>query len=83
MAQSIEAAGWRRTDGCIGIRVPVEVRILSTPRRPDELWSPLIFVQWVPGLKLAGREANHSHSTSAEVKKTRIYITTPPYVFMA
>jgi hypothetical protein len=36
-----------------------------------------------PGLKRRGREADHSPPTSAEVKKTWIYTSTPPYVFMA
>jgi hypothetical protein len=38
-----------------------------------------------PGLKRQGREADHSHPTSAEVevKKMWIYTFTPPYVFMA
>jgi hypothetical protein len=43
--------------------------------------------QWVPGalflgVKRPGREADHS-PTSAEVKKTWIYTSTPPYTFMA
>jgi hypothetical protein len=36
-----------------------------------------------PRIKRPGREAYHSPPTSAEVKKTRIYTSTPPYVFMA
>jgi hypothetical protein len=45
-------------------------------------------VQWVLGalsswVKWLGREADHSHPTSAEVKKMWIYISTPPYTFMA
>jgi hypothetical protein len=36
-----------------------------------------------PGLKRPGREADHSPSTSAEVKKMWIYTSTPPYAFMA
>jgi hypothetical protein len=44
-------------------------------------------IQWVPGhlspeLKRPGREADHTFS-SAQVKKTWTYISTPPYVFMA
>jgi hypothetical protein len=35
-----------------------------------------------PGVKRQRREADHSPPTSAEVKKTRIYKSTPPYVFM-
>jgi hypothetical protein len=45
-------------------------------------------IQWVPEdlspeLKRPGREADHSPPTSAEIKKTWIYTSTPPYVFMA
>jgi hypothetical protein len=44
-------------------------------------------IQWVPGnlspeLKRPGREGDHS-PTSAQVKKTWTYTSTPPYVFMA
>jgi hypothetical protein len=43
--------------------------------------------QWIPGslsfgVKRPGREVDHSPLTSAEVKKTWIYISTPPYAFM-
>jgi hypothetical protein len=34
------------------------------------------------GVKLPGREADHSPPTSAEVKRTWIYTCTPRYVFM-
>jgi hypothetical protein len=45
-------------------------------------------IQWVsgalsPGIKRPGREADYSPPTTAEVKKTWIYISTTPYVFMA
>jgi hypothetical protein len=45
-------------------------------------------IQWVPGalppaVKRPGREADHSPPTSAEVKNTYIYTSTPPYVFTA
>jgi hypothetical protein len=44
--------------------------------------------QWVPGAPSPGvkrprREADYSSPTSAEVKKTWVYIFTPPYAFMA
>jgi hypothetical protein len=35
------------------------------------------------GVKRQGREADHSPTTSAEVKKMWIYTSTPLYVFMA
>jgi hypothetical protein len=45
-------------------------------------------IQWVPGalsqgVKRPGREADHSPPTSAKVKKTWIYTSTPPCAFMA
>jgi hypothetical protein len=36
-----------------------------------------------PVIKQPWREADHSPRTSAEIKKTWIYTSTPPYVFMA
>jgi hypothetical protein len=35
-----------------------------------------------PGVKRLGHDANHSPPTSIDVKKTWIYKSTPPYVFM-
>jgi hypothetical protein len=48
----------------------------------------LIADQWVLGaislgVKRSGIEADHSHPISAEVKKTWINTSTPPYAFMA
>jgi hypothetical protein len=45
-------------------------------------------IQWVPGtlfpgVKRPGLEADHSPPASAEVKKTWLYTSTPPYAFMA
>jgi hypothetical protein len=45
-------------------------------------------IPWVPGalspgVKWPGHEADHSPPASAEVKKTWVYTSTPPYVFMA
>jgi hypothetical protein len=47
------------------------------------LGSTQLPIQWTPGVKLPGHEADHSPPTSAEVKQMWIYIYTPPYVFMA
>jgi hypothetical protein len=45
-------------------------------------------IQWVPGalspgVKQPEREADHSPPTNAEVKKTWVCTSTPPYAFMA
>jgi hypothetical protein len=42
-------------------------------------------IQWIPGalsrvVKRLSGEADHSPPTSAEVKNTWIYISTPPYI---
>jgi hypothetical protein len=50
------------------------------PTQPPIQWVPVVFS---PGVKRPGREADYSPPTSAEVKKTWIYTSTPLYVFMA
>jgi hypothetical protein len=67
------AIGYGMDDPGVGVRVPVGSRIFSPPRRLNRLW----------GVKRQGREADHSPPTSAEVKKTWIYTSTPPYALMA
>jgi hypothetical protein len=73
----------------VGVRVPVRSRIFSSPfSSRSVLGFTQLPSQWVPvalpsGVKRQGREADHSPPTSAEVKRTWIYIFTTPYVFMA
>jgi hypothetical protein len=73
-------------DWRVGVRVPVGARIFSTSFRPA-LGSTQPPIQWVPGalspgVRRPGRETNHSPATSAEVKKTWVYIFTPLYALM-
>jgi hypothetical protein len=49
------------------------------PTQPPTLRLPETISPRLNGL---GREADHSPPTAAEVKKTWIYTSTPPYVFM-
>jgi hypothetical protein len=84
------ATGYGLDDRGVGVRVPVESRILFSPRRPDRLWGPAQPppIQWVPealspGVKRSGREADYSPPASADFKKMWIYISTPPHAFMA
>jgi hypothetical protein len=35
------------------------------------------------GVKMVWSEADHSPPSGAEIKNTRIYATTPPYIFMS
>jgi hypothetical protein len=81
--------GYELDDREVGVRVPGSVKnfLFSTSSRPalgsaqpptNGYWGALY-----PGVKRPGREADHSPQTSAEVKKTWIYTSTPPYVFIA
>jgi hypothetical protein len=78
------ATGYGLGDRGVGVLVPVWSRIFSSPRRSDRLWGPPNFLsngyRWV---KRPGREADHSPPAIAEVKKTWVYTSTPPYAFMA
>jgi hypothetical protein len=75
------------TDRGIGVRIPVESRILSTLYRLERLWAhPAFYLMGIGDvlrLKRRGREADNSTPNSPEVKKTRIYTFIPVYVFMA
>jgi hypothetical protein len=82
------ATGYGLDDRGVGVRVPVGSRIFSSPRRSDRLWGPPSLLSngyrgTFPAGKAAGREADHSPPTSAEVKETWVYTSTPPFVFMA
>jgi hypothetical protein len=56
--------------------------LFSTSPRPA-LGSTQPPIKWVPGVKRAEREADHSPPASVEVKKMWIYTSTSPYAFMA
>jgi hypothetical protein len=67
----------------LGVRVPVEGRFCSSSRRPGRFWGPPSVLSngyrgfFPPGVKRQGREANHSHTTSAKAKNMWIYTSTP------
>jgi hypothetical protein len=44
---------------------------------------PIVTGSTFPGVKRPAREADHSPPTSADVKKTWVYTSTPTYIFMA
>jgi hypothetical protein len=81
---------WQRTEGprirssCPGRG---EIYILSTSSIPvlRSTHPPIQRVLEAVSLRVKrpGREADHSPTTSAEIKKMWIYTSTPPYVFMA
>jgi hypothetical protein len=72
----------------VGVRVPVRasfsllhvVQIGSGAHPASYL---MVAGALSPEVKRLGREADHSPPTSAEVKNTWIYTSTPPYAFMA
>jgi hypothetical protein len=59
----------------------ISSRPVLASTQPPMQWVPGLF--FFPGIKQQGCEAEHSPPTSAEVKKTWTYTSTPPYVFMA
>jgi hypothetical protein len=81
------ATGYGLHDRGVGVRVPVILRISSMSSRPI-LGSTQPPIERVPGalssgVKLPGREADHSPPATAEVKKMWIYISTSSYAFVA
>jgi hypothetical protein len=74
--------GTARTARGVGIRVPLEWKYFSSPRRPDRFWGLLcVLFSGCRGVNRPGSEGGHS-PTSAEVKKTWICTVIPPYLFM-
>jgi hypothetical protein len=56
---------------------PVGSRIFSSAQHPDRLCGLPSSIKWVPGVKRSGCEADHSPTTSAEIKKTWLYTVYP------
>jgi hypothetical protein len=52
----------------VGVRVPVDSRIVSSPRPPDLLWGPPKLLSFAEG-KAAGREADHSPQLVPRARK--------------
>jgi hypothetical protein len=69
-------------DRKVGVRAPVGSRIFTSPYPPDPTSYPR-GIGGGGGLKRPRSEPDHSPPTSAEVKKTWMYTSTHPYVFMA
>jgi hypothetical protein len=68
--------GYGLGDRVVGARVPVGSNTFSSPNK--SVPGTLSY-----GIKRPGREIDNSNPTSDDVKKTWIYASTPPYVFMA
>jgi hypothetical protein len=64
-------------------RVPVGSRIFTSSRPVLGPTQPPLHWYWGGGAVFPGREAENSLPTSAEVKQTGIYASTPPYAFIA
>jgi hypothetical protein len=71
------ATGYGLDGRDVGARVPVEdFCALHVVQTDSGAFQPSI--QWVPWVKLMGREVDHSPPPSAEVKNTWIYKSTHP-----
>jgi hypothetical protein len=66
--------GYGLDDRGVGVRVLVGSRHFTFPYR---LGPTQPRIQWVPGIKRQGLEADQSPPTSIEVKNTWIYTSTP------
>jgi hypothetical protein len=77
------AIGYGFDDRGVGVRVSVGSRIFCSSHRREWLWCPPNLLSngyrgFFPGVKRLRREADHSPSTTAEVKQIRIYTSIPP-----
>jgi hypothetical protein len=83
------ATGYGLDDLGVRARVLAGTRIFSSRLHSDRLWGPPRLLTNMYrgflslGVKLPEREADYSSRISADVKKTWIYASAPPYVFMA
>jgi hypothetical protein len=82
------ATGYDLDDPGVGVSSPGGIKNFrfSMPSIPS-LGSTQSPIQWIsvassPGIKRPGREAGRSPPTRAEVKKTFIYTSTPPYLYI-
>jgi hypothetical protein len=74
--------GYGLKDGGVGVRVPVGQEFSFPMSSRPAVGSTQPPIRWVPGaissgVKRPGHEADHSHPTSAEIKKIWIYTSTP------
>jgi hypothetical protein len=81
------ALGYGLDDRGFESRQGLGIILFTTASRPT-LGPTQPPIQWVPGalslgVKVSGREADHSPSSSAEVKNAWSYTSAPQYTFMA
>jgi hypothetical protein len=82
------ATGYGLNYQWVRVRILVRARIFTSSCRPDRprfhpTSYPVVPGALSPRVKRPRREADHLPPTSAEVKKTWMYTSNPPYVFMA
>jgi hypothetical protein len=78
--QAGRPSGWSSSPGRgKNFHISMSSRSAMGPTQPPIQWVPAAVS---PGVKQPGREADYS-PTSTEVKKTWIYTSSPPYLFMA
>jgi hypothetical protein len=85
------ATGYELDDKGVRVQVPVRSIIFTSPHPSDWLWGPHSLLtnryHWLShqGMKRQRCEAEHSPPTmnSSKANKTWIYISTPPYAFIA
>jgi hypothetical protein len=82
IAQSVQ----RLATGLMTVRSEFEFPLLHVAQPGSGAHPPSYSIgtgHSIPGVKCGeGRETEHSPPTSAEIKNTLIYISSPPYAFM-
>jgi hypothetical protein len=81
------ATGYGLDDRGVRVRVPVVLifflpHVVQTGSGAHPASSPVGTGVSFRGVKWPGLQADHSPPTSAEIKNTWIYTSTPPYIFM-
>jgi hypothetical protein len=89
VALSVEQLATSWTTKGSGVRASIGSRILTSPYCPYRFWDPpILLCNGYRGalssvIRRPGRESDHSPPASANVKRTWLYTSTPPYVSMA
>jgi hypothetical protein len=79
--------GYGLEDQGVGVQVPVQEIIFTSPCHPDWLWGPPSLLSngywcpFLPGIKRLGCETDNSPPNCAEFKKTWVYTSTLSHVF--
>ena len=78
----------RIKDGLYGVQISADVRVFSSPKRPDQVWGPssLLLNGYrvsLPGVKRPGRDGNHSPHLARRLRTSGALPLLPLYSLIA